>query len=209
MATKLAIFNQALRAIGDLRLASLTEDVEARYVLENAWDDCVELVFTEGLWNFATKTEVINADLGQTPIPGYSFTFDKPVSWVRTITISQTSLFDIEANYRDENNRFYANFDKLYIRYVSNERAAEEHMATWPPAFADTVAMFLAKECAERLSGSGEKAQALEARYKDALASAKNKDAMDQSKMVLRPGNWIRAMRGSSIPRDRGPLSGY
>jgi hypothetical protein len=209
MASKLGIFNKTLRAIGDLRLASLTEDVEARYVLDEAWDGCMCFVFTEGLWNFATKTEVITADPGQPPIPGYSFTFDKPQYWIRTITISQTSLFDLEANYRDENNRIYANFDTLYIRYISKERAVDDQIVNWPSSFADAVAMYLAKECAERLSGSGEKAQVMEQRYRDAIASAKNKDALDQSKMVLRPGNWIRAMRGSSIPRDRGPLSGY
>lgn len=207
--TKLGVFNKALRAIGDLRLASLTEDVEARYVLDEAWESCMCFVFTEGLWNFATRTEAITADPGQPAIPGFSFTFDKPVSWIRTITISQTSLFDLEANYRDENNRIYANFDTLYIRYISNEKSTDDQVPNWPAAFADAVAMYLAKECGERLSGSGEKAAALAQGYKDAIASAKNKDALDQSKMTLRPGNWVRAMRGSSIPRDRGPLSGY
>lgn len=209
MASKLGIFNDALRAIGDLRLASLTEDVEARYVLEDAWDDCVEFIFTEGLWNFATKTEVITADPGQPPIPGYTFTFDKPQYWIRTITISQTSLFDIEANYRDENNRIYANFDTLYIRYISRERAVDAEIPNWPPAFSRLAAACLAKECATRLSGSEGKGEALAAEYKDILAAAKNKDALDQSKMTLRPGNWIRAMRGTGQIRDRGPLSGY
>jgi len=209
MATKLGIFNDALRAIGDLRLASLTEDVEARYVLEDAWEDCVEFIFTEGLWNFATVTEKITDDGAGTPIPGFSFVFDKPASWVRTITISPTSLFDVEANYRDEGGKIYANFDELYIRYISNEKAADDEMASWPPTFAKLAGAYLAKECAERLSGSSEKAAGLAEEYKKTLASAKNKDALDQSKMILRPGNWLRAMRGSSQVRDRGPLSGY
>jgi hypothetical protein len=209
MADKLAMFNKALRAIGDLRLASLTEDVEARYVLDDAWEGCMCFVFTEGLWNFATETQVIYADPGQPPIPGFGFTFDKPVGWIRTITISPTSLFDVEANYRDEGNRIYANYDELYIRFISKAKAADDQVPNWPISFADAVAMYLAKECAERLSGSGEKAGALANLYKEAIASAKNKDAMDQSKMIMRPGNWVRAMRGSSQVRDRGPLSGY
>jgi hypothetical protein len=209
MASKLGIFNKALRAIGDLRLASLTEDVEARYVLDEAWESCMCFVFTEGLWNFATKTEVITADTGQPPIPGFSYTFDKPVYWIRTITISPTSLFDGEAIYRDENGKIYANWDTLYIRYISREKSTDDQIPNWPAAFADAVAMYLAKECGERLSGSSEKAAALAEGYKEAIASAKNKDAMDQSKMIFRPGNWIRSMRGSSIGRDRGPLSGY
>lgn len=209
MSSKLSLYNDALRAIGDLRLGSLTDDVEARYVLDDAWDDCVAFVFTEGLWNFATKTEVITADTGQTSIPGFSFVFDKPVNWLRTITLSQTSLFTDEAVYRDEGNKFYSNWDTLYIRYISNEKAVDGQIENWPLTFAKVVAACLAKECAERLSGSGAKGEALAAGYEAALASAKNKDALDQSKMILRPGNWVRAMRGSSSARDRGPLSGY
>lgn len=209
MPSKLGLFNDALRAIGDLRLSSLTEDVEARYVLDDAWEDCVEFVFTEGLWNFATKTEVISADTGQPAIPGFTFTFDKPLYWLRTITVSPNSLFTEEAVYRDEGNKIYANWDTLYIRYISREKAVDEQVENWPPTFAKAVAACLAKECAERLSGSGGKGEALAAEYKEVLASAKNKDALDQSKVIFRPGSWVRSMRGSSMIRDRGPLSGY
>lgn len=209
MASKLSVFNEALRAIGDLRLSSLTEDVEAQYVLNDAWPDAVAFMFTEGLWNFASRTAVITADTGQPPIPGFTFTFDKPIGWLRTIAISPNSLFDIEANYRDENNRIYANFDTLYIRFMSSEPAADDNIPNWPPAFAKAVAMYLAKETAERISGDGGKADALASVYADALSAAKNKDAMDQAKVLFRPGSWVRAMRGSSQSRDRGPLSGY
>lgn len=209
MATKLSIYNEALRAIGDLRLSSITDDTEARYVLEDAWEDCVKFVFTEGLWNFATKTQLLTADLGQEPIPGFSYTFDKPLYWVRTITISPNSLFTDEAVYRDEGNKIYANFDQLYIRFISSEKSDDIQIENWPPTFAKLVAACLARNCAERLSGSGNKAEALAADYKEVLASAKNKDALDQSKMVLRPGSWVRSMRSSSTIRDRGPLTGY
>lgn len=209
MPSKLGLYNDALRAIGDLRLSSLTEDTEARYVLDDAWDDAVEFMFSEGLWNFATKTQVITADPGQPPIPGFSFTFDKPLNWVRTITISANSLFTEEAMYRDEGDRIYSNWEELYIRFISKEKAVDDQIPNWPPTFAKAVAAYLAMECAERLSGSGSKAEALMAQYKDILASAKNKDALDQSKMIFKPGAWLRSMRGSSVPRDRGPLSGY
>jgi hypothetical protein len=209
MATKLAIYNEALRAIGDLRLSSLTDDVEARYVLDDAWGDCVEFVFTEGLWNFATKTVVINADPGGAPIPGFTFRFDKPAAWLRTIVVSPNSLFTDEAVFRDEGNKLYANFDVLYLRYISSEYSGEENVPNWPPAFARLIACCLAKECAERLSGSSSKGEVLAAEYSRALASAKNKDALDQAKIFLGPGSWVRSMRGSSLTRDRGPLSGY
>lgn len=209
MATKLSIYNEALRAIGDLRLSSLTEDTEARYVLDDAWEDCVEFVFTEGLWNFATKTQEISAVSGGVTIPGFSFVFNKPAGWVRTITIATTSLFDMEAVYRDEGGKIYSNFEKLYIRFISSDLSDDSDIASWPPTFARLVAACLARECAERLSGSSSKAEVLDNQYRDILASAKNKDALDQSKIIFKPGSWSRAMRGASSVRDRGPLSGY
>lgn len=209
MATKLSLWNDALRAIGELRLASLTEDVEARYVLDDAWTGTVEFLFTEGLWNFATETVKITSDLGQPPIPGWSYTFDKPVGWLRTIAVSTTSLFREEAVYRDEGNRIYANVDTLYIRFLSNNKSADDQITNWPPSFCNAVSAYLAMLCAERLSGSEAKADKLATEYEKALASAKNKDAMDQATLYIRPGNWIRAMRGSYSSRDSGPLSGY
>lgn len=209
MATKISIYNEALRAIGDLRLSSISEDTEARYVLDDAWADCVELVFTEGLWNFATITTTLTAESPSTPIPGFTFSFAKPANWLRTITIANNSLFTEEAVYRDENGKIYANFSTLYIRFISSAKSADNQMSTWPPAFSRLVAACLAKECAERLSGSSSKAEAIAAQYKEILAATKNKDALDQSKMIFKPGSWVRSMRGSSTMRDRGPLSGY
>lgn len=209
MPSKLGIWNDALRMIGEHRLTSLTEDTEARYVLEDAWADAKTFVFTEGLWNFATVTGTLTANVALTPIPGFTYAFDKPTYWLRTITVSSNSLFDVEALYRDEANKLYANVSTLYIRYISSEKSADGDIANWPSAFAKLMAAYLANICANRISGSKSDADGLKALYKEYLASAKNKDALDQSQIYFAPGSWVRALRGSNSKRDRGPLSGY
>lgn len=209
MATKLSIFNDALRAIGDLRLVSTSDDIEARYALDDAWVNGITYVFTEGLWNFASKTAKITYNSGLTPIPGFSYGYDKPADWLRTIVIAPNSLFDTEIFYRDEGGKFYSNSTEMYIRYISNALAVDGSVTTWPATFARMVSAYLAAEAGERISGSAEKGAELKAAYKDALAKAKNIDALDQAKLLLRPGNWLRAMSGRSNSRDRGPLSGY
>jgi len=208
MATKLSLFNDALRAIGDIRLATTSDDVEARYVLDDAWVNGLAFIFTEGLWNFAAKTSSIT---GTTvgAIPGFSYSFTKPPDWVRTIVISTNSLFDTEATYRDENGKFYSNWDTLYIRYTSNTLAADGSISSWPTMFCEVASAYLAAECCEKITGNAEKADKLRLAYKETLASAKNKDAMDQPKIIPRLGNWARSMNGRSSTRDRGPLTGY
>lgn len=207
MATKLGVYNDTLRAIGDLRLTTVDEDTEARYVLDDAWDAGVEFCFTEGLWNFATVTEAITANDLLTPIPGFQYAFDKPENWLRTITVAPDSNFSVEAIYKDEGGNIYANCATLYIRYISGAKKTQPEV--WPPAFAKVVAAYLAKECCERISGSNADGDRRAAEYRDILASAKNKDAMDQSKLVFRAGSWVRSMRSSASGRDSGPLSGY
>mgnify|MGYP007007273168 CR=1 FL=1 len=95
-------------------------------------------IFTEGLWNFAAKTSSIT---GTTvgAIPGFSYSFTKPPDWVRTIVISTNSLFDTEATYRDENGKFYSNWDTLYIRYISNTLAADGSISSWPTMFCEVA----------------------------------------------------------------------
>lgn len=84
MATKLQIYNEALRHVGDLRLATLTDDVEARYSLDDAWSRAIEKSFTQGLWNFATRTEQLTA-LG---IDGVTTTYSQSGT---TITVTRTA----------------------------------------------------------------------------------------------------------------------
>lgn len=207
MATKLAVYNEALRSLGDMRLTSLTEDVEARYALDDAWDNAVEFCFTEGLWNFATVTTSITQSGSITPVPGFQYGFNKPTSWLRTISVAPDAHFSVEAIYQDEGGKIYANFATLYIRYISGAKIST--LTDWPPSFTKVVAVYLARQIAARVSGSKTDVDRLEEVYRETLATAKNKDALDQAKMVLKPGNWVRGMRSGGNIRDRGPLSGY
>src|SRR4051794_15494709 len=93
-ATKLGVYNDALRLLGERNLADVTEEAEARYALDGAWDKgavsyggpiyCLEL----GYWNFATRSAALNYSPSVEPPFAYLRAFDKPVDWVRTVSVS-------------------------------------------------------------------------------------------------------------------------
>ncbi len=56
MTTKLSIFNDALAHLGELKLASLTENREARHVLDDTWSGRVTFCLERAFWNFAMRS---------------------------------------------------------------------------------------------------------------------------------------------------------
>ena len=74
---QLGLYNGALT-----KLASLTVNEEAQWLLTDVWNDgngavCLE----EGLWFFATRTSMLGYDPTITPSFGYAFAFEKPADW--------------------------------------------------------------------------------------------------------------------------------
>lgn len=205
MATKLGIWNQALRAVRKPMLSALTDNVETRYHLTAAWDQVVGECAEAGLWNFGIVTVALSYDSGVTPIPGYTYGFTKPAAWRRTIAIAPDSLFTSEADFRDEAGKFFANITPLYLRYVSSANFADAQISLWPWSFVSLVAARLALEIAPALEVSGGGVAALEAAHIAAMRRAKNLDAMNQPTLKFREGSWIRSMRGN---RTESPGSG-
>lgn len=199
MATKLDVYNDALRRLGDLRLASLTEDVEARYVLDGAWAQVVEMSLTDAYWNFATKTVALEADDPPDGIPGFYYSFTKPADWLRTVKAYPDERKMVELDYADESGKLYAGQESMILRYVSKAPAATPE--SWPAMFADVVAARLALETCERLTQNSGKFDTLYKLHKEALATAKSRDALDQSGIRLRSGSWVRSMRGGYSKR--------
>lgn len=71
MATKLGLYNGALREMGERRLDTLTERGESRRVLDDVYDDVIEDCLAAGSWNFATETVKLDADTGVAPNFGF------------------------------------------------------------------------------------------------------------------------------------------
>jgi hypothetical protein len=203
MSSKLSVFNDALAHFGGRKLASLSESVESRRALDDAWDDGVQYCLEQGLWNFAMRAARFDSSPSVEPAFGYSFAFTKPDDWVRTgVASANETLNPPMLGFADESGYWYANCDPFYVKYVSDDASYGFDVSLWPATFTEFVAAHLARKVCRRLNASAtdfDRIIKLERRFK---IDARSKDAMNESAAFPPQGTWV-SSRGGGASRDR------
>lgn len=200
MASKLALYNAALRLVGERSLASLTEAREPRYVLDEVYADAVMYCVEQGLWNWAMRAIEANYVVSVEPTFGYTYAFTKPDDWLRTDMMSAVPTYNPPlTDVVDEQGYWYANFTPLYVRYVSSDLQYGRDAGKWSMAFQKYLEAHLAAEICTRLTqgkGDYENLRRLEEQRK---RDAKSKDAMNESARFAPEGLWARSRRGRAF----------
>jgi hypothetical protein len=210
--TQLSIYNGALRVLGQAKLSSLTEDREARYVLDEIWDDDgVEACLEQGYWNFAMAAVQISENTDEAAQFGYTYVFDKPSDWVRTAAFCSDEYFSVPIlNYLDETDYFFCDVNPVYLKYISNSASYGLNYAGWPESFRKFVHHYFANEAAATIIKNAKTQEQIELKYRKALSDAKNTDAMNEATRFPVQGTLTRARRGGSRGDrgNRGSLTG-
>ena len=206
MPTQLSLYNGALREVGQTRLHTtdgLTEEVEARYLLDEVWDtDVIKTVLQLGQWNFAIRTSEITYNPSvSNPLFGYQYAFDRPTDLVRTVGFSADEYFRFPyTDYKTEASYWWAPIQTIYVRYVSDDNAYGRDMSLWPQSFTELFEAYLAKKIAPILT-NGKKNDDMEKLFERRLADAQAKDAMEDPTQHDLPGSWVMSRYGN---RGRG-----
>lgn len=210
MPTQLSLYNGALTILGERKLASLTENREPRFKLDDIWDnDLVNRVLQHGQWKFAKRTVQLTASSSVTPSFGFQFAFDKPTDFIRTIMIAYDEYFNVPiTRYSDESKWLFCDAEVIYFAYVSNDSQFGGDLTLWQPNFAEYVEHYLAYKVAPRLTGLEFSERNLQGKMKMQLAEAKATDAMEGPAKFPPRGGWSRSREGfRSGNRDRGNRS--
>lgn len=204
MATKLGIYQGALRLLGPHQLAALTDDRPERYALDAAWDGSLAYLLEQGMWNFAIRSATLSTAASPTnPHPGYDYAFSRPSDWVRTVAISNDSKFTTTfEDFEVQHTYFYSNVTPLYIRYVSNDASYGLAIANWPERFAKAMEAHLAFESGLPISGDRGNRNDMLGLFKDRLAKAKILDAIDERVKWKKPGRWTTARVSSRATKE-------
>lgn len=202
---KLSVYNDALRILGERRIASLTEAREPRRVLDDVYasGDGVRHMLEMADWNFATRSVQAEYDPSVEPAFGHRRAFSKPDDVIRLTSLAGDEFFSrplTALQYTDEAGYWFAGWDTLYVRYVSDGDAFGFNSGAWPMSFRKLLSGYLAKESCERITNSTQKLAAADRIMRNALAHAKSRDAMDESVKFAPTGSWV-ASRGG---RNRG-----
>lgn len=210
MTTRLGLYNDALLACSERSLASLTENREPRFLLDQIWNNngvrgCLE----EGQWYFAMRTVQLDYDPGIEPDFGYQRAFDKPSDWVRTCGVCTDEWFTNPlTRYNDEAGYWYSDEATIYVRYVSDDIAYGNNLALWPQSFADFVAIHFASKIVKKLTNSDEKFEEMMRLRQKSKLEAKSKAAMADATQFPAQGSWTRARMYGSYGRDGGNRGG-
>ncbi len=223
MATdRLKIYNGALLLVGELRLnpsTGLTENREARYLLDEVWNDggvryCIE----QAQWHFAMRASRLDYNPSVDPDWGYQRAFDKPTDWVATSGVFEDEYMrNPLLDYADEVSYWFCDRDEIYVRYVSDDAAYGMDFAKWPATFTDYVKAYFAGRIVHKIPNAAAKIEFLlgpvgredKGWVNRCLLVAKNKSAMAQPATFPSRGTWARARhagmnRGS---RDGGNIN--
>jgi hypothetical protein len=206
VASKLALFNEALRHLGERKLATLTDNIEPRRVLDDIYDAAIiKRCLEAGQWDFATRSVSLTYNPSITPSFGLQYAFDKPTDYVRLCAISESAYLEPTLHrYREEGGVWLADIDTIYVAYVSTDSQYGGDLSLWPESFVQLVAIAMALAAAPRLTQSEAKVERLEKAFKKARSEAASKDAMNSAAKTVPAGAWVSArLGGRSFSRSR------
>lgn len=198
-ASRLSIYQGACLVLGDRKVVSLTENVQTRKELDGVWDrNGVKTCLQSGLWNFATRGVQLDYSPSVSPPFGYERAFEKPTDFVRLSNICTDEFFKhVLNNYEDEAGYWFASYDTIYVRYVSNDVDYGMDYAKWPENFTRFVEHYFALQICDRVTGGARKKQDVEKDTNFWLKKALGTDAAEEPTKFLPSGSWVRARAGN------------
>lgn len=195
MPSQVDIANRALTKLGEARIMSLSDDVEAARAVSSLWDIVRDNELRARTWNFSVKRTSLAA-LNSTPSFGFEYEFQLPSDCLRVLMIGEyypgPSLTDYrnspEAEWQIEGRKILTDYAApLYIRYV----ASITDTGSWDAMFVEAFASKLAVELAERLTQSSTKRDFAWREYETALRMAVRADAIENPPEPLADDAWI------------------
>jgi hypothetical protein len=198
-ATKLRLFQDALRLLADARLNLIVDDVESQYALTDAWPSAVDFVLRQAPWRFALKTAT--PVVGGTPVAGFSVSYARPVDWLRTHSIfvvtgdGREHPVDVREHGTSLSTDASFAIGTVKWRYVGSGFADPEQVGhPWPETFAQAVAAYLAFLVAERVTGEPNAAGRMSQLFSQHLQRAREIDAEPESRWLphQRSGEMLR-----------------
>lgn len=204
MTDQLSLYNKALLYCSEAPATSLSEESVAKRVMDQIWNDgAVRHILEQGLWNVALRTLEVAYDSGVEPPFAYRRAFEQPTDLVRINALcSDEYLNEPLIRYLDEAGYWYADIDRIYVSYVSDDAAFGGDLSRWPESLAEAGARWMASLAAHAFNKAETQIARMEAAADRAFAYARNRDAMNQPTRFLPPGRWARSRAGRFADRN-------
>lgn len=195
MASQVEIANRALTKIGEARILSLDDDLEAARVIASLWSIVRDAELRARNWNFSILRTSLPA-LVAAPAWGFDYQYQLPSDWLRVLQVNDfypgPSLSDYrtasEAVWQIEGGKILTDLAApLKLRYV----ARIEDTGSWDASFVEVFACRLAVEICERITQSSTKREFAWKEYDEALKLAVRADAVENPPEPLPDDSWM------------------
>jgi len=195
MPDQLSIYNGALRSVGERKLASLSENVEARRLLDDVWgDEWLDTVLLSGQWDFAARIIRLEHNESITSQFGYQYTFDIPSDHVRTKGLAEDEYFSGPMlNYKHAGGFWLTDLTPIYVTYVSSDALFGADMSLWPANFYKYVQAWFGEQILPNLTQSDTNEERHAKKLKLLLRKARNTDAMEAPAKFPPMSSWARS----------------
>jgi hypothetical protein len=181
MASRLSLYQSAALVVGERKPASLSENSPVRRRLDTVWDDQgVRKCLKRGFWNFAMRSVKFDYSPSIEPSFGYRRAFNKPTDWVRTYIVTSDEHFRNPIRYVDESGFWFADYDVIFVRFVSDDQDYGGDLSAWAENFTEFAAHWFASKIVNATTGTATELDRLDAKVKRLLLAARSTDAMDE-----------------------------
>ena len=185
------IVNLALTRLGQDRVISIIDDVEAARVMRSLWDFTRDTVLAGYPWKFAIKRTSLPA-LADAPAYGWARQFTVPEECLRLVQVGDDYVFytGMRETFQLEGGVIMTDeAAPLQLRYVQRVT----NVGLWPVLFGRVVAMQLAIDACEKLTSSSAKQGVLNEAYALAVAQARKQSAIERPPQRADNSDWLNA----------------
>lgn len=174
MASVVGICNSALIKVGASTIMSLTDASKNARLCNEQYEKVRDDLLRSHPWNFAIKRSKL-ARLAAAPTFQFTYAYQLPANWLRTI-----SAYDNDAGaggviYRIEGRTLMADAEDLYLRYVG----LVEDPNDMPVSFREALAWRLGADLSQAVTQSTTVQEAMLRGFDRAMVAARSIDAIE------------------------------
>lgn len=181
---RLSLYNDALRILGERKLASLSENREPRHRLDDVYDfGAIDLCAEMAKPRFASKVKKLDTFSTSTE-HAFPNVFDLPNDYLVLVQVfSNDTLDEPVTRFFQEGRTIATDHDVVYVRYISSTSAAD--LTLWLQSFARVVSSYLAREVAPRLNP--DLIEVTSEKFNEYLQAFLQSDASEETRPRSRP----------------------
>lgn len=191
MASQTEVVNLALTKLGQDRVINIDDDTEPGRVMRALWSMALDSLLSAHPWKFAIVRAELAA-LADAPLNQWSLQYQLPEACLKLVQVSSDWVFyvmDVQTFELEGGRILTDEAAPLPVRYVQRSPT----VGTWPALFARTMAMQLAADACEKLTGSNTKAERALVELDQTIKLAKQMNAIERPPQRRPETSWLRA----------------